>query len=66
MIGKWDHHFNTYANHLALCTQSKHVKHKKPLYTAPFAGLSESFEVDSWVVKVNGQSRDILFKKRHS
>ena len=27
------------------------------------AGLSESFEVDSWVVKVSGQSRDILFKK---
>ena len=47
MIGKWDHHFNTYANHLALCTQSKHVKHKKPLDTAPFAGLSQSFEVDS-------------------
>ena len=33
--------------------------------TAPVAGLSESFEVDGWVVKVGGQSRDILFKKRH-
>ena len=29
------------------------------------AGLSESFEVDGWVVKVSGQPRDILFKKRH-
>ena len=29
------------------------------------AELSESFEVDSWVVKVSGQSRDILFKKHH-
>ena len=28
------------------------------------SGLSESFEVDSRVVKVSGQSRDILFKKR--
>ena len=28
-------------------------------------GLSESFEVDSWIVKVSGQSRDILFKKHH-
>ena len=27
--------------------------------------LSESFEVDSWVVKVGGQSRDILFKICH-
>ena len=27
--------------------------------------LSESFEVDGWVVKVISQSRDILFKKRH-
>ena len=26
-------------------------------------GLSESFEVDGWVVKVSGQSRDISFKK---
>ena len=26
-------------------------------------GLSESFDVDGWVVKVNSQSRDILFKK---
>ena len=25
-------------------------------------GLSESFEVDGWVIKVSGQSRDILFK----
>ena len=25
------------------------------------AGLSESFEVDSWVFKVSGRSRDILF-----
>ena len=24
-------------------------------------GLSESFEVEGWVVKVSGQSRDILF-----
>ena len=29
------------------------------------AGLPESFEVDGWVVKVSGQSRDILFKKRN-
>ena len=29
------------------------------------AGLSESLEVDSSVVKVSGQSRDILFKKHH-
>ena len=28
-------------------------------------GWSESFEVDSWVVKVGGQSRNILFKKCH-
>ena len=28
-------------------------------------GLSESFEVDSCVVKVSSQSRDILFKKHH-
>ena len=28
-------------------------------------GLSERFEIDSWVVKVSGQSRDILFKKCH-
>ena len=28
-------------------------------------GLSESLEVDGWVVKVSSQSRDILFKKRH-
>ena len=27
------------------------------------AGLSESFAVDSRVVKVSSQSRDILFKK---
>ena len=27
------------------------------------SGLSESFEVDGWVVKVSGQSRDIIFKK---
>ena len=25
-------------------------------------GLSERFEVDGWVIKVSGQSRDILFK----
>ena len=31
----------------------------------PPPGLSESFEVHSWVVKVSSQSRDILFKKRH-
>ena len=30
------------------------------------AGLSESFEVDGWVVKVTNQSRDILFKKGHA
>ena len=29
------------------------------------SGLSERFEVDSWVVKVSGQSRNSLFKKRH-
>ena len=29
------------------------------------AGLSESLEVDGLVVKVSGQSRDILFKKCH-
>ena len=29
------------------------------------SGLSEHFEVDGWVVKVSGQSRDILFKKYH-
>ena len=28
-------------------------------------GLSESFEVDGRIVKLSGQSRDILFKKRH-
>ena len=28
-------------------------------------GLSESFEVGGWVVKVSGQSRDVLFQKRH-
>ena len=32
--------------------------------TTTYTGLSESFEVDGWVVKVHvgGQSRDILFK----
>ena len=30
------------------------------------AGLAQSFEVDSWVVNVSGQSKDILFKKRHT
>ena len=30
------------------------------------AGLSKSFEVDDWVVKVSSQSRDILFKKMPS
>ena len=30
-----------------------------------YAGLSESFEVDNWVVKVSDQSRDILVNKRH-
>ena len=29
------------------------------------AGLSESFEVDSCVVKASGQSRDILLKKNN-
>ena len=29
------------------------------------AGLTESLEEDSSVVKVSGQSRDILFKKHH-
>ena len=29
------------------------------------SGFSESFEVDGWVVKVRGQSSDILFKKCH-
>ena len=29
------------------------------------SGLSESFEVDGWVVKVGSQTRDILFKKHH-
>ena len=29
-------------------------------------GLWESFEVDSWVVKVSGQSRDISLKKNPS
>ena len=29
------------------------------------AGLSERFEVDGWVFIVSGQSRDILFEKRH-
>ena len=28
--------------------------------------MSESFEVDDWVVKVSGQSRDIFFKKTPS
>ena len=28
-------------------------------------GLSESFEVESWVVKVSGECRDILFEKHH-
>ena len=30
-----------------------------------YPGLSESFEVDGWVVKVSGQSRDSLFRKHH-
>ena len=30
------------------------------------SGLSESFEVDGWVVKVSGQSRDILFLKKNT
>ena len=37
---------------------------RKAFQTQPPAGLSESFEVDGWVVKVSGQSRDILSKKR--
>ena len=28
------------------------------------SGLSESFEVDGWVVKVSGQAWGVLFKKR--
>ena len=31
----------------------------------PQWALSERFEVDGWVVKVSGQSRDILLKKCH-
>ena len=31
-----------------------------------YAGLSESFEVDGWVIKVGSQSRDILLKKMPS
>ena len=32
----------------------------------PVIGLSETaFEVDGWVVKVSGQSKDIFFKKCH-
>ena len=30
-----------------------------------YPGLSESLEVDRWVDKVSGQSRDSLFRKRH-
>ena len=36
-----------------------------PHYNCTLAGLSESFEVDGWVVKVSGQSRDIVFKNCH-
>ena len=36
-----------------------------PTFRGRYAGLSESFEVGGWVVKVSGQSRDILFKKHH-
>ena len=35
------------------------------LFLANDTGLSESFEVDSWVVKVSSQSSDILIKKHH-
>ena len=34
--------------------------------TRQMSGLSERIEVDCWVVKVSGQSRDILFKKTPS
>ena len=34
-------------------------------HTDDAPGLSESCDVDGRVVKVSGQSRDILFKKRH-
>ena len=35
-----------------------------PHYNCTLAGLLESFEVEVWVVKVSGQSRDIVFKNR--
>ena len=35
------------------------------LFLANDTGLSESFEVDSWVVKVSSQSSDIIIKKHH-
>jgi len=31
-------------------------------YGNALSGLSESFEVEGWVVKVSSQSRDILFE----
>ena len=36
---------------------------KGSLHVSYKSGLSETFEGDGWVVKVSGQSRDILFKK---
>ena len=38
---------------------------EESIFSADATELSESFEVDGLVVKVSGQSRDILFKKHH-
>ena len=37
------------------------LRHRLP-FCGTWAGLSESFEVDSWVVKVSGQSGIFYFK----
>ena len=45
--------------------RKKHLSSPNRSWTYPASGLSESFELDSWLVKVSGQSTDILFKKHH-
>ena len=47
--------------------QKRHFKSELALLQMfKCSGLSESCEVDCWVVKVSGQSRDILLKKTPS
>ena len=48
---------------LYLCRND--LKGNKSYFELAGLSWSERFEVDGWVVKVSGHSRDILFKKHH-